>query len=81
MVAVLLAAVAFPLARLSGLGRARRRWARSPDWAYGAVAVAARILPSPTIPGYLADPATYALLIAGAVALLDLLRPPCSGER
>ena len=37
---------------------------------YGVVAVAARILPSPTIQGYLADPATYALLIGGAVALL-----------
>ena len=34
------------------------------------VAVAARILPSPTIQGYLTDPAMYALLIGGAVALL-----------
>ena len=69
VVAVLLAAVAFPLARLKGSVGAATLGAVA-GLGYGVVAVAARILPSPTIQGYLADPATYALLIGGAVALL-----------
>ena len=69
VVAVLLAAVAFPLARLRGPAGAATLGAAA-GLGYGVVAVAARILPSPTIPGYLTDPATYALLIGGAVALL-----------
>ncbi|WP_250031327.1 hypothetical protein [Paractinoplanes maris] len=65
--AVLLGALAFPVARFGGaaaLGAVA-------GLGYGLVAVATRVLPAPlTVRGVLTDPATYGLLIGGAVALL-----------
>ncbi|MET0694873.1 MAG: hypothetical protein ABWY56_13150, partial [Propionibacteriaceae bacterium] len=61
--AVVLAAVAFPLARLSGAPGAAALGAVA-GLGFGVVAVAARILPSPmTIGGLLTDPATYGLIV------------------
>jgi len=68
--AVVLAAAAFPLARLSGAAGAATLGAVA-GLGFGVVAVAARILPSPmTVSGLLTHPATYGLLVGGAVALL-----------
>ena len=68
--AVVLAAAAFPLARLSGAAGAATLGAVA-GLGFGVVAVAARILPSPmTLSGLLTEPASYGLLVAGGVALL-----------
>lgn len=70
VVAFVLAVLAVPLARLSGPIGAAALGALA-GLAYGAVAVAARILPAPfTLRELITDPASYALLISGAVALL-----------
>jgi drug/metabolite transporter (DMT)-like permease len=68
--AVLLLAAAFPLGRVHGsLGAALLGGIAG--LAFGAVAVAARILPDPmTTTLLLSSPAMYALLLSGAVALL-----------
>ena len=68
--AVLLVALAVPLARLSGRAGAAALGALA-GLAFGATSVAARVISSPiTLHGLLVDPATYGLLIAAAVALL-----------
>lgn len=68
--AVALAALAVPLARVSGAAGAATMGAVA-GLGFGVVAVAARILPSPmTLRGLLTSPATYALLVAAGVALL-----------
>jgi len=68
--AVVLAVAAFPLARLSGPSGAAALGAVA-GLGFGVVAVAARILPSPiTVGGLLTEPATYALVVGGAVSLL-----------
>ncbi len=73
--AILIAAVALglaavPLARLSGAAGAAALGTIG-GLAFGAVAVAARILPAPiTISSILTDPVSYALVVAAAVALL-----------
>jgi drug/metabolite transporter (DMT)-like permease len=70
VVAVVLAGLAVPLGRLTGVAGAASLGALA-GLAYGAVAVAARMLPDPlTVLSLLTSPATYALIIAGAVALL-----------
>jgi drug/metabolite transporter (DMT)-like permease len=68
--AVVLAGLAVPLARLPGAIGAASLGALA-GLAYGVVAVAARILPAElTVVGLLTSPATYGLVVAGAVALL-----------
>lgn len=70
--AVLLAALAVPLARLGGRVSA---WAlgAAAGLEFGCVAVAARILPqSLAVPVLMSDPATYGLLMAAPVGLLAL---------
>lgn len=68
--AVLIAIVAIPLARIKGALGASVLGSVA-GLAYGAVAVAARMLPDPlTVEAVLTSPATYGLLVAGAVALL-----------
>lgn len=68
--AVLLVALAVPLARLSGSAGAAALGALA-GLGFGATSVAARVISSPiTLHGLLVDPATYGLLIAAAVALL-----------
>ncbi|MBA8793711.1 drug/metabolite transporter (DMT)-like permease [Friedmanniella endophytica] len=70
VVSVLLAALAVPLARLRGVRGAASLGAVA-GLGYGVVAVASRMIQSPlTVHGVLTDPATYALLVGGAVALL-----------
>ena len=68
--AVLLVVVAFPLARLTGAAGAAALGAVA-GLGFGVVAVATRILPAPLdLPRLVTDPAAYALLVGGAVALL-----------
>lgn len=68
--AVVLAALALPLARLSGAAGAAALGTIA-GLGFGVVAVGARILPSPlTIGGLLSKPATYGLVVGGGVALL-----------
>jgi hypothetical protein len=68
--AVVLAVAAFPLARLKGRAGAAALGSVA-GLGFGVVAVATRILPAPlTVSGLLTDPATYALLLSGALALL-----------
>ncbi len=70
VVAVLLGVVAFPLARLQGARGAAALGAVA-GLGFGLVAIAARILPHRLSPErLLTDPTTYALVVAGAVALL-----------
>ena len=70
VVAVVLAGLAVPLARMSGAIGAASLGALA-GLAYGVVAVAARVLPAQlTVGALLTSPATYGLVIAGAVALL-----------
>jgi drug/metabolite transporter (DMT)-like permease len=74
---VLLAVLAVPLGRLSGARGAAALGAVA-GLAFGATSVAARMLPEPlsfsdvlgSVGKLLADPATYALAVAGGVALL-----------
>src|ERR1700754_2386084 len=69
--AVLLVAVAFPLARIRGAAGAAALGAVA-GLGYGVVAVATRVLPAPlTVGGVLSDPATYGLVLRAAVALLS----------
>lgn len=70
IVAILLALLAIPLARIKGaLGAAVL--GSLAGLAYGTVAVAARVLPNPlTVRELLTSPATYGLLVAGTLALL-----------
>lgn len=68
--AILLAGLAVPLARLTGATGAAALGALA-GLAFGTTAVAARILPDTFDPAVLlSEPATYGLLVAGAVALL-----------
>ncbi|WP_194288999.1 MULTISPECIES: hypothetical protein [unclassified Nocardioides] len=75
--AVVLAVLAVPLARLGGAAGATALGAVA-GLSYGATAVASRMLPGDLSPGriageldtLLASPATYALVLAGAVAIL-----------
>ncbi|NPC95299.1 hypothetical protein [Nocardioides sp. zg-DK7169] len=75
--AVLLAVLAVPLARLGGAAGATALGAVA-GLSYGATAVASRMLPGDLSPRHvaggvdtlLASPATYALVVAGAVAIL-----------
>ena len=67
---VLLVALAFGLARLTGAAGAAGLGAVA-GLGFGVVAVATRILPAPLEPAaLLTDPATYALVVGGAVALV-----------
>jgi drug/metabolite transporter (DMT)-like permease len=66
---LLLAIVAVPLARLTGTRSATALGAVA-GLAFGATAVAARILPGELSLGLLSVPATYALVVAGALAML-----------
>ncbi len=78
VVAVLLGLVAVPLARLRGAAGATALGAVA-GLSYGVTAVASRILPGDLSPGHLLDevgpllrsPATYALAVAGGVAMLS----------
>ncbi|MCW2811092.1 MAG: hypothetical protein JWP61_1550 [Friedmanniella sp.] len=68
--AVVLAVAAFPLARLQGARGAATLGAVA-GLGFGIVAIAARILPHRLAPADLVtEPATYALVVGGAVALL-----------
>jgi drug/metabolite transporter (DMT)-like permease len=68
--AAALAVAAFPLGRLGGTAGAVALGAVA-GLGFGVVAVAARILPNPlTVGGLVSDPAMYALVLGGAVALL-----------
>lgn len=68
--AVLVGLAAVPLARLKG-ARGAVVLGGVAGLAYGAVAVAARMLPNPlTVTEVITSPATYGLIVAGAVALL-----------
>lgn len=68
--AVLIGLVAIPLAKIKG-PRGAAVLGSVAGLAFGAVAVAARMLPEQlTVGAVLASPATYGLLVAGAVALL-----------
>lgn len=68
--AILLAGLAVPLARLTGATGAAALGALA-GLAFGTTAVAARVLPDTFDPAVLlSEPATYGLLLAGAVALL-----------
>lgn len=68
--AVVLAVAAVPLARLPGASGAAALGGVA-GLGFGAVAVAARILPSPmTFSGLLTDAASYGLVVAAGVALL-----------
>lgn len=70
LAAVLLAAIAVPVARLPGAIGAAGLGAVA-GLAFGATSVAARMISAPiTLPGLLSDPATYGLVIAAAVAQL-----------
>ena len=70
LVAVALGLLAIPLGGLRG-GLGAAGLGAVAGLAFGAVSVAARILPTPlTVVGVLTSPATYGLLVAGAVALL-----------
>ena len=70
IVAIVLAGLAVPLARLPGTVGAASLGALA-GLAYGVVAIAARILPAPfTVVGLLTSPATYGLVVAGVLALL-----------
>jgi drug/metabolite transporter (DMT)-like permease len=70
LVAVALGLLAIPLGGLRG-GVGAASLGALAGLAFGAVSVAARILPAPlTVHGVLTSPATYGLLAAGAVALL-----------
>lgn len=68
VVAVLLALVAVPLARVPGVRGAFGLGAVA-GLAFGATAVASRMLPS-DLDALLTSPATYALIVAGIVAML-----------
>ncbi|WP_191480217.1 hypothetical protein [Nocardioides ochotonae] len=75
--ALALAVLAVPLARLAGAAGATALGAVA-GLSYGATAVASRMLPGDLSPSHIGDeldtlvasPATYALLVAGAVAIL-----------
>jgi drug/metabolite transporter (DMT)-like permease len=68
--AVVLVVVAVPLARLRGRAGAAALGSVA-GLGFSVVAVATRVLPAPlTIRGVLTDPATYALVLSGALALL-----------
>ncbi len=68
--AVVLAGLAFPLARLQGPAGAAGLGALA-GLAFGATSVAARMIQAPlTVHGVLTDPASYGLVVAAAVAQL-----------
>jgi drug/metabolite transporter (DMT)-like permease len=70
VVAILLAVLAVPLARVHGAADAAVLGGLA-GLAYAVVAVAARVLPNPlTVTEVLRSPATYGLVVAGAIALL-----------
>lgn len=69
-VAALLGVLAVPLARLTGAAGAAALGGLA-GLEYGVVAVAARVLPDPlTFSDLIGTPSTYALVLAGAVAML-----------